>query len=479
MRNSLLVVSALVSAVISLGGIAEAQSWKPLLHQPTFAASNAYLLTDGRVMVQVSSGAGWWALTPDTFGSYRNGNWSKLPSLPSGYAPLYYAGAVLPDGRLAILGGEYNQGQMVWTTKGAIYDPKVNAWKTLAAPFGWSTVGDAQSVILPSGSMMVANCCTAQDAILNPTTLTWSAIGSGKADKNDEEGWTLLPNGKVLTVDVSSRNTNSEIFDPATGKWSSQGSTIALLPDRSSNEIGPAVLRPDGTVLYTGGSGHNSVYNALSGKWTVAPDFPKLSNGQQLDIADGPAALLPNGNVLCMTSPGVYNPGVYFFEWNGTAFKQVPRTPNAPSDTSYYGRMLVLPSGEILLTDGSSDVELYTSSGGPQSSWSPKVTKFPAVVTRGKTFSISGTQLNGLSQGAAYGDDAQSASNYPLVRIQNDATGHVFFCRTHNHSSMGVATGSLVVSTQFDVPAGIDVGASQLEVVANGIASKPIAVTVD
>ncbi|MFN7983783.1 MAG: fibronectin type III domain-containing protein [Vicinamibacterales bacterium] len=84
---------------------------------------------------------------------------------------------------------------------------------------------------------------------------------------------------------------------------------------------------------------------------------------------------------------------------------------------------------------------------------------------------ISGTQFNGLSQGAAYGDDWQSATNYPIVRITNVATGHVMFAKTHDHSSMGVATGSLVVSTTFDVPASIETGASTIEVIANGIPS--------
>jgi hypothetical protein len=84
-----------------------------------------------------------------------------------------------------------------------------------------------------------------------------------------------------------------------------------------------------------------------------------------------------------------------------------------------------------------------------------------------------------MSQGAAYGDDAQAASNYPLVRITNDATGHVVFCRTHNHSSMGVATGALIVTTEFDVPAGIGLGPSQLEVVTNGIPSTSVVVTID
>ena len=74
-------------------------------------------------------------------------------------------------------------------------------------------------------------------------------------------------------------------------------------------------------------------------------------------------------------------------------------------------------------------------------------------VTRGSTYKISGTQFNGLSQAAAFGDEFQTATNYPLVRITNSSTGHVFYARTHNHSTMAVATGSAIVSTNFDVPA--------------------------
>ena len=43
---------------------------------------------------------------------------------------------------------------------------------------------------------------------------------------------------------------------------------------------------------------------------------------------------------------------------------------------------------------------------------------------------------------------------------------------------MGVATGSAIVSTFFDVPTNIEVGASKLEVVANGIPSPPMNITV-
>ena len=470
--------AVIVSVVLLSGlGVVGAQTWTPLTNQPTFAASTAFILTDGRVMVQDAGAQDWWALTPDANGSYQNGTWSQLASLPAGYSPLYYASTVLPDGRLAIIGGEYNFGVADWTTLGAIYNPKTNTWKTLGHPTGWTTVGDAQSVILANGTMMVANCCTPDEALLNAKTLIWTPTGTGKADINDEEGWTLLPSGEVLTVDANNGNTNSEIYNLASGTWSSAGSTIVLLTDPGSHELGPAVLRPDGTVLYTGATGHNAVFNSVTSTWSAAPNFPKVG-GQQLDIADGPAALLPNGNVLCMTSPGVFNFGVHFFEWNGTSFTEVAKTPNSPSDTSYYGRMLVLPTGQILLTDGSADVELYTSTGSPNPAWAPTITHVPATLTHGKTATLKGTQLNGLSQGAAYGDDAQAASNYPLVRITNTATGHVFYARTHNHSSMGVATGSLIVTTHFDVPAGTEVGASQLVVVTNGIASSPVSVVI-
>jgi hypothetical protein len=61
--------------------------------------------------------------------------------------------------------------------------------------------------------------------------------------------------------------------------------------------VGPAVLRPDGSVFATGanacGAGHTAIYNSFTGVWTPRPDFP-----DSLDIADGPAALEPNGNVL-------------------------------------------------------------------------------------------------------------------------------------------------------------------------------------
>jgi hypothetical protein len=98
-------------------------------------------------------------------------------------------------------------------------------------------------------------------------------------------------------------------------------------------------------------------------------------------------------------------------------------------------------------------------------------------------------QLNGLSQAVAYGDDCETATNYPLVRIVNKRTNHVWYCRTSGHTtidsngntvtSMGVATGGAVVTTNVLIPTSIETGDSSLFVVANGIASLPFDVTVN
>jgi hypothetical protein len=113
---------------------------------------------------------------------------------------------------------------------------------------------------------------------------------------------------------------------------------------------------------------------------------------------------------------------------------------------------MVLPTGQVL-GRRRRHPEVYNSTGTYQTAWQPTISAHPSTVTPGSTYSISGTQFNGLSQANAFGDELQTATNYPLVRITNNSTHHVFYARTHDHSTMGVATGTATVSTNFDVPA--------------------------
>jgi hypothetical protein len=478
---------------------ARAQSWAPLNNQPAFPAGTALLLTDGTVMVQQMTANGygtanWWRLTPDLSGSYQNGTWSQLASMPNitdpnpnnppnlvPYAPLYYASAVLPDGRVVVMGGEYNGvSPQVETAAGAIYDPVANSWTTVASPVPpfnqGGGIGDASGMVLANGTFMLGPCCNSSNQwLLNISTMTWTLTGTNKADGNSEESWTLLPNGNILTVDTSF-SPNSEVYNPGSGSWSSVGNTPVALPGPGL-EIGPGVLRPDGSVFTVGGNSDTAVYGAFGG-WSPGPQIPNGGNG-----SDVPAALLTNGRVLVETADHPLNQntvGTHFYEFDGINLTPTANPPAAGSVYGFVGRMLVLPTGEIMSTNQTNQVELYTSSGTYSSAWQPTISSISSTsLGIGLTnYTIYGTQFNGLSQGAMYGDDAQSATNYPLIRITNNATQHVFYVKTHTHSTMAVATGSAQVSTQFDVPGNVELGDSMLQVVANGIPSNPYPVTV-
>ncbi len=474
-KTSLLTVTAL----LALSCVSLAQTLTPLVHQPPDGIQLTFQLTDGTVMAQGNKASDWWKLTPDITGSYVNGTWTQLASLPVGYVPEDFASAVLADGRLVITGGEYDNGQFALTNRGAVYNPLTNKWTTLAPPKGWQYIGDSPSVVLPNGMFVVGQKLTELMAALDPATLKWTALNStGKSDFNAEEGWTLLPNGSILTADVKNAP-NSEIYSPTAQDWVTAGSTIVDLHSPSPygcirygiggslcyyppGEIGPQILRPDGTVFCTGsytkgnGPGNTAIYDTLTGEWSVGPVFPNDDNA-----GDSFAVLLTNGDVLVEGDSGTS----YVFD--GTTLTAGPVTP---------GSLMVLPTGEVLVGGGTT--ETYTSPGTYQTSWAPTISTYPSTVTRGSTYSISGTQFNGLSQAAAFGDELQTATNYPLVRITNNSTQHVFYARTHDHSTMGVATGTATVSTNFDVPATMETGASTLVVVANGIPSVAVSITV-
>jgi len=469
---------AILIVVLGASGILQAQTLQTLVNQPPGGAGISFLLTDGTVMSQGNQLSNWVRLTPDNKGSYVNGTWKQAASLPAGYVPDAFASAVMVDGRLVIVGGEYNNGNFALTNLAAIYDPLKDKWTALGHPKGWGYIGDSPSAVLPDGRYVVGRKLDHRLAALDPKTLQWTELNdAGKSDFNAEEGWTLMPDGSILTYDVK-HAPHSERYIASEQKWVSAGSTIVDLHSPYGTgcipygggcyyppgEVGPGILRPDGTVFATGsgsnggnGPGHTAIYHPSAGKWTVGPDFP---NGDS--AGDSFAVLLPNGNVLVLGSSGA------LYDWDGT---------NLTIDkVGGVDPILVLPTGQVLALGNSVDV--YNPTGTYQASWAPVITSSPKTVARGSTYKISGQQFNGLSQAAAFGDEYETATNYPLVRITNQASHHVVYARTHDHSTMGVATGTATVSTNFDVPAKMETGASKLEVVANGIPSQSVSITV-
>jgi hypothetical protein len=500
--------AASVPGLVSAG----TSPWAPLKNAPPFGTPGTMLLeSDGTVLVHdepdnnTTGGTSlWYKLTPNSKGSYIDGTWSQIASMPAGYTPLYFASAILPDGRMIVEGGEYIGENAVWSNQGAIYNPLTNTWRSVAPPAGWTNIGDAQSDVLANGTYMLAQACqnclssspilSSDFALFNATGLNWLVLsGQGKNDPNDEEGWNLEPSGQLLTVDTWLTPT-TELFTPTSLSWSFAGNTVKSPVDTPEVEIGAQVVLPGGNTFVVGAGTSSDVapaackthtpastalYDYAAGKWVKSPAIPTIG-GMQQDATDGPASILPDGNVLFDVGPCVYNAPLAFFLYNASSntISAVPNIPNAANDSPYYTRMLALPNGQVLFNDGSNQMLVYTAGGTPNPAWAPSITSISTVaLTPGKTASLSGTQLAGLSQGAAYGDDVQDNTNFPLVRITNSASGVVTYARTSNWTSVSIAPGA-ASSTDFTVPSTTPPGQSTLVVVANGIASAPVPVTI-
>jgi len=488
-------------------------SWSNLSSVPPggpYNFGNPLLLTDGTVIVHRTDTSDWYKLTPNAAGSYIDGTWSQIASMQSGYGPKFFASAVLPDGRVIAEGGEYNMGGAAdWGVLGSIYDPMkgpTGTWTPVSAPAGWTTIGDGQSTVLANGTFMFASCCDTpfKAALFNPSNLTWTPTGKNKADRYDEESWSLLPDKTVLTVDAyttpisgNACGLGSERYNPATGAWSSAGNVPKQLPDCNnantqggsspSFEIGPQVLMYNGKVIAFGGTtanvAHTALYDTAKNTWSAGPDLPStcvldatdgsVKPNMPCTLADAPATLLPNGKVLFVASVGKFNKPAAFFEYDPAtnSIVSAPSTPDAKDITSFYVNFLTLPTGQILAVETyTSTIQIYTPTGTYQAAWQPVITNAPICVSPGTSYQISGKQLNGLSQSANYGDDQQAATNYPLARIVNNDSGHVFYARTSGHSAMAV-TPDLPGSTAFQVAANTEIGPGKLYVVANGIPS--------
>ena len=458
-----------------------AGTWEPLQNQPKFNTSTMFLLSDGRIMVQEEGTAHWHALTPDSTGSYVKGTWSDLADMS--FWRRYYASGMLKDGRIIIVGGEQS-GDVGDTNKGEIYDPVADTWTSIPTPPGWSIVGDAVSCILPDGRLMIGALGDGSCIIYNPVTNSWTNAAS-KAVRSNEETWILQRDGTIVTAQCWSPY-HAEKYIISSDTWQNEGSPGVTLVDSTMHEIGPAMLCYNGKTIFFGaakvqGVGKTAIYTRPSmptgvGTWAAGPDIPQVDK-QTMVCNDCPASLLPNGKVLLTGAQWLDNSWgtpIHFFEYDPVANTITHVTdPANNNQILYMSRLMLLPTGQVMFSPSSKEVQVYTPDGGPEESWRPTITSVTPhysnqIFANADYYTLQGTQLNGLSQANTYGDDCQPATNYPLVRLSGG--GKVYYARTYNFSTMGVSTGASLQSTRFDL-SGVPYGTYDLVVVANGISS--------
>lgn len=453
-------------------------------NSPDTYGGQMLLLTDGTVIIKSEAGGGdgvgntWEKLTPDIHGSYINGTWSK--TIPAMYnTRLDFSSQVLKDGRVYVAGGEYGTGNAYAET----YDPLTNVW-TKAPSTGQNFV-DANSEILENGKVLQAAVSGNLKVIYiyDPAKNTFTA-GPSSLGIHNESTWIKLPDNSILQVDRNAKT--SERYIPQQNKWVNDGAVPVNLYDPYGLETGAGFLLPDGRVIHFGSLGANAIYtptgNANPGTWKASASFPN-----SLGTPDAPAAMMANGKILCMASPlptsanHFPSPSTFFeYDYLTNAFTQI----NSPTGTStlniptWMANMLALPDGTILYAQqNSAKYYVYTPGGTPLAAGKPTIGKINITNTTGScTYRITGTLFNGISEGAAYGDDEQMATNYPVIRLTLGT--NVYYARTFNWNSTGVMRGNKPDTTEFTLPAGLSTTATySLVVTANGIASSPVQFT--
>lgn len=490
-----------------------------------FVAGTMLLLTDGSVMIHGDTSANWMRLTPGTDPTqggdvYAHGAFAQTQAMAS--IREYFASGVVSDGRMYVIGAEYSDtsGKPKSRKDGQVYDPQTDSWTAISKPspqFDY-VKGDVGSVVLPDGRVLLGGDGGTQAAVWDPTDDSWvnagtefGTVGNTKQGGIDEETWTLLPDGSVLTVEISSTG-NAEKYLPATDQWVSAGTakqTLALMsfgnPAVNVSEIGPALALPNGKALAIGATGATGIYTPNAdptkpGTWAKGPSLGVDGSNNPVTAIDAPAVLTPGGRVICAggstTVAGTNSsgqPNAYFskpttlFEWDPassvTTMPTLSSQPPATGEWTYQARFLVLPTGQIAMTVNDGNLYLYTpdvTDGTPDPSWAPVITGFPSAMIVGHSYPITGQRLNGLSSGASYGDDAQMSTSYPIVRVKEHATGKIRYLRSYAFSTMGIAKAgdTSTGSCQVQVPSDLDEGAYDMVVIANGIPSASVVVQV-
>lgn len=462
-------------------------TWTPLKNQLSNSVSAMWLMQDGRVLAHLYGKKQLYTLTPDNKGSYANGEWSPAGSFH--LAKLFFSSAVLSDGRVVACGGEFVGADIGKSNPPQdesnvceIYDLFNNPTEAVqfSPPKSWANIGDAPSVVLNDGTFMIGNSNPAYNAaLLNSSSLHWTVI---PGDGYQEETWTLLQTGDVITA--SCVNQTTQRYSAGANAWGPDQNLPLVLGSVQHTETGPAITLMDGRVICFGATGHTCIYTpgteGQDGTWAQGPNLPiNPVNNEQLLAADVPAMLEPNGKVLLLTQ------GKKLTQWAWVEYEPVhnklgkfgPILTGGPSVSGCnLTRMLLLPNGHGLVAVAYSG-ECYdlTFSHGHDPSWAPTIISFPSNVVTGTTVALKGTQLCGLSECQSFGDDNQQAENYPMVRFV-DQHGNVTYARAHDVSTRSIAPGKASV-VLVDIP-NLASGKYSVYAVAMGIPSQPVTVDV-
>ncbi len=297
---------------------------------------------------------------------------TPLPTNSMSFARGTHTTTLLQDGRLLIAGGDDGSGRLeAITDTSELYDPSTGRWE----PGG--TMGRQRTqhvaLLLSDGRVLLVGGAGVLQAgiqeqqlerplietdLFDPDNETWSFAGDISTPR-DHIAAALLSNGSVLVAGGndgkgtdSSVLSSAEIFDPATGQWSSAGS---MSQPRQGHSLVPL---PNGAALVAGGDAGDDpfqsveIYDPSSGTWSATADMT--------DARERFAAVaLEDGRVLAVGGGGTDGrlASVELYDaasgtWSAAAEMSTPRLKPAA---------VVLQNGKVLVVGGLGAGQFLTS----------------------------------------------------------------------------------------------------------------------
>ena len=286
----------------------------------------------------------------------------------------------------------------------------------------------------------------------------------------DENAWASLQNGGVLAVGYQSDG--AAIYNPATGTWIRTGPVPSGF---NTGDTGGISLMFDGRVFVYGLNGAELHLHARRdrrrsgdvGGWArrcSTETRPRTSSRTRC-----PTARCGAGSSRRPTARASFCSSSIRRRTRCRWRRRRPTQGN-PYPIGYVN----LPNGQVMVTAANQNW-IYTPEHPPQDAWRPTVTS--VVYNSDGSYTLTGTQLSGLINGADEGDDMTMAENYPIVWLKDEA-GNVYYCRSFAFSNMMPSKGPAPETCQFTTPKNLPAGTYDLYVSAVGVQSKtPVSFT--
>jgi len=273
----------------------------------------------------------------ETYNLYT-GTWTAIASMNTARAAP--VAVRLENGRVMVIGGADQFFNILASAE--IYDPSTNSW-SLTASMNDARFEDFPAVLLPGGKVLVAGgtgidgvTSLSSPEIFDEATGNWTSTGSMNVGRGEFAN-VVLNDGRVLVVggitelsESGAAIASAEIYDPVSGTWTLTGSMSTAREDPT------AVRLLDGRVLVAGGDSSEDVprftsaeiFDPHTGQWTATGDMTAGRSEAEYAgvlLRDG-RVLIPGGHTAFETpvaTADLYNPKTG--TWSPAGSMSVPR----------------------------------------------------------------------------------------------------------------------------------------------------------